>query len=114
MRKLTIFTILLACLMVVAVANAENQIITGTVTDKIEGIDVNGNPMLRIIASWEKELNGVKFNDESVCMAFGADSVAAFNVLKIGQTFTAIANYRKLADGRESYTLKKLLPVPAN
>ena len=110
MKTLKIFAVLVfAILMAVAVGNAEPQKISGEITDKVAGTNSNdGAPNIRFIVKWEKSLDGVTYPDTSVCMAFGAQ-VAEFDKLQIGDTINAIADYRKLSDGRESWTLKKLL-----
>jgi len=111
MKKLS--TILIAVMVIalvgVTMASAENMLITGEVTDKVEALDKNDQPYTRFIVKWETEIDGVKFDDEHVVMAFGAGKIAEFSSIEIGSTLKAIADYRKLNDGRTSYTLKKLL-----
>lgn len=98
----------MACVLVATFAYAENMKLSGTVTDKVDALDKNGKPYLRIILQHESELDGVKFMDSSVCVAFDAN-IAKFADVQIGDEITVIGDYRKLPDGRVSYTLKSLL-----
>lgn len=112
MRKLSIimcvFLVTIALIMTVCVASAENMKITGVVTDKVEKLDKNGKPYTRLIIEFEHTVDGSTFLDTKVFIAF-ENKQAEFAGVEIGQTITVIGDYRKMADGRESYTLKSLL-----
>ena len=111
MKSIRIFAVILALMLVAVYAEAENRRIDGaTITqDPVQSVDKNGNPTLRLIGAWSVEVDGHRFIDEHVLMAFGEEQVAKFAGVQKGDTINFIGDYRKLDDGRTSYTLKALI-----
>lgn len=105
--KILLVAVVAFCL-VTPFASAENMKITGVVTDKVNKLDKNGKPYLRLIIEFETTLDGSTFKDSKPFIAF-ENKMAEFEGVEIGQTITVIGDYRKMKDGRESYTLKTLL-----
>lgn len=103
--------ILIMAVTLTTVASAQPMKITGTVTDKVEKLDKNGNPFYRFIIRHTKKVDGSEYEDTSVFIAF-ADRMPAFEAVEVGQTITVIGDYGiQAATKRESYVLKTLLPT---
>jgi chaperonin GroEL (HSP60 family) len=109
MRKLTIGLTIIALVFAMAItANAEPQKFTGTVEEVVEATDRNGNPYLRVIVSYDAELDGIQFKNSVPVNAFDSAMIEQAKALQKGDSLDAIVNYRKLADGREGRTLLKI------
>lgn len=109
MRKFA--TILLAVMLMAATvvsASAADKLLEAEITDHVVAIDRNGNEYVRMIISETRELNGVSYERGVPVLAFGAD-VPAAKALKVGDKLKAVVSFRALGDGRESYTIIKLL-----
>lgn len=103
MKTLSILVLVLA--LVVSTAWAAEQLIEVTLTnDPVVAIDRNGNEYVRMIATFDRELNGVKYSVDLPVMAFGSTAEGA-KLFKKGDRVKAICQNRKLSDGRESYNV---------
>jgi hypothetical protein len=70
--------------------------------------DKNGQPYTRFIVQQTATLNGHSYSYGVPLMAFGELHEKAQS-LTPGAEIRVIANHRKMADGRESYTIRAFL-----
>lgn len=103
MKKI-ILLVLVAMLSMTGLAIAEDVILDTTINVAVEAMTKNDNPYVRFIITEPRELNGVQYNKQLPVMAFG-DMVEPAKALKVGDNLKCVANFRKLPDGRESYTI---------
>jgi hypothetical protein len=105
MRKLaiTMMVIMTICLAVGA-AMAGDSIINTTVDSATVAMTKNGNEYVRFIITEQRKLDGVAYDRSLPLMAFG-DLVQPAKAYKAGDPIKVVASYRKLPDGRESYTI---------
>lgn len=96
--------IILAVFMVAGVAMAADQILDTKIDSATVAMTKNGNEYVRFIITEQRELDGVTYNRSLPLMAFG-DLVQPAKAYKAGDPIKVVANYRKLPDGRESYTI---------
>lgn len=102
---LSISILAFALIMVTVIAaSAEDKILNTKIDSTTVALTKNGNQYVRFIVSEERELNGIKYNRSLPVMAFGS-LVDAAKAMKAGDTLKAVVSYRKLSDGRESYTI---------
>ena len=111
------FTILLALIMALAACifvgqtYAEDKILNTRVDSATIALDKNGNEYVRFIITESRNLSGVQYLKSLPVMAFGGH-VAMAKSYKAGDDLKAVVNYRKLADGRESYTILDYIEQP--
>lgn len=74
----------------------------------ISKTDRNGNPYTMLIVPVERQLEGVAYTDTKPLMVF-SDKLTEIEGLKEGDAIKAIVSFRTLKDGRESYTLIKIV-----
>jgi len=86
------------------IAQAEDRILKTSVDSATVAVDKNGAEYVRFIITEQRTLNGVEYSKSLPAMAFG-EQVAAAKALSAGSQLHAVVNYRKLPDGRESYTV---------
>lgn len=91
----------------IAVSMAAEEIIEATVSSVTTAIDKNGDPYTRVLASFERELQGTTYSVILPVMGFGEQAEPAAG-LQQGQTLKAIAQNR-VFEGRESYTIIQLI-----
>ena len=91
-------------LIMVSMANAEDKILQTTVDSAVTAIDKNGAEYVRMIVTEPRTLNGVQYQKSLPVMAF-SPNVELAKAYTAGDQLKAVANYRKLPDGRESYTI---------
>ena len=89
-------------------SHAGTQQLDFTVGDMATALDKNGNEYVRFIVPITKEWKGHVFEFGVPAMAFGK-LVPQAKEFSPGDEVSAIVNYRKLSDGRESYTILKFL-----
>ena len=85
-------------------ANAEDKMLQTKIDSATVALDKNGNEYVRLIVTEPRSLNGIDYMKSLPVMAFGA-TVSDAKAYQAGDELKAIANYRKLPDGRESYTV---------
>lgn len=105
MKKLVI---LLAIALMLTAVPAWADIVKGTIESATLTMDKNGNPYVRFIVPIEREEGGVKYSMGIPVLAFGK-LVEEAKTYKAGDAIDVRASYRKLADGRESYTIHKFV-----
>jgi hypothetical protein len=104
MRKLTSIVLLAIFVLLVGVtANAET--LDTTIDSVTTALDKNGNEYVRFIVTVSREEGGIKYDMGIPVLAFG-DLVAQAKTFKAGDKLECAASYRKLPDGRESYTIR--------
>jgi len=110
MTKLVgIFTLAILAIVSLAIyANAEDKILDTTVDSMTVAMTKNDNEYVRIIITEPRTLNGVAYNRSLPVMAFG-DKVEQAKGYSAGDPLKAVASYRKLPDGRESYTILQFI-----
>ena len=99
--------LLIAVSLVMAIASlsyAADKILETTVDSATVALDKNGQEYVRLIVTEPRSLNGIDYMKSLPVMAFGT-TVADAKAYQAGDELKAIANYRKLPDGRESYTV---------
>jgi len=103
MKKLTI--ILLAILVIFAVnAIAADSILETTIDSMVVAMTKNNAEYVRFIITEPRTLDGVNYPKSLPLMAFGP-LVEEAKTYKAGDAIKCVANFRKLDDGRESYTI---------
>ena len=85
-------------------ANAEDKILNTKIDSAVTALDKNGTEYVRLIVTEPREISGVSYQKSLPVMAFGANATPA-KAYQAGDNLKAVVNYRKLADGRESYTV---------
>ena len=75
-----------------------------TVQSATVALDKNGHEYVRLIINEERNMNGISYEKGVPVMAFG-DLVEPAKSYNAGDQLKAIANYRQLPDGRESYSV---------
>jgi hypothetical protein len=105
MKRLSfvLFTLFIAMLITVSAMAADQMLDT-----KIESVTVamtkHDAEYVRFIITEPRTLDGVTYNRSLPVMAFG-ELVAAAKAYKSGDNLKAVVSYRKLDDGRESYSI---------
>ena len=105
MKRLTfaMFALFIALAIAVPAMAADQKLDT-----KIDSVTVamtkNDVEYVRFIIIEPRTLDGVTYNRSLPVMAFG-DLVTAAKAYKAGDQLKAIVSYRKLKDGRESYSI---------
>ena len=99
-----IICFIIASLAIAGMANAEDKMLTTKIDSATVALDKNGQEYVRLIVTEPRSLNGIDYMKSLPVMAFGA-TVADAKAYQAGDQLKAIANYRKLPDGRESYTV---------
>ena len=87
---------------------AGDEILTFKADTMVESLDKNGNVYTRFIIPRKTSFSGIEYTYGVPAMAFGAQHVKAKSI-KQGSNVKAIVSYRKMNDGRESYTIRKFL-----
>jgi len=105
-KALIIYMVLIALVMIglSISANAEDKMLSTKIDSATIATDKNGSEYVRFIVTEPRQLNGVEYDKALPLMAFGAN-VEPAKAYKAGDVVKCIANYRKLPDGRESYTI---------
>ncbi len=103
MKKVLAVLIALS-LIAVAVASAGDQILNTKIDSVTIAVDKNQAEYVRFIVNEPRTLDGVNYIKSLPVMAFGAHVTAA-KAMSAGDDLKAVCNYRKLPDGRESYTI---------
>jgi hypothetical protein len=107
-----IMTILLAiavlAFMVSPVPAADSRIDT-TIDSITIAKTKNQNEYVRFIITEPRTLDGVEYNRSLPVMAFGEDHVTVAKTYNKGDNLKAVVNFRKLDDGRESYTILQFI-----
>ena len=83
---------------------AQDQILNATIDSATVALDKNGVEYVRFIITEPRSLNGISYKKSLPVMAFG-EQVPAAKAISAGDSLKAVANFRKLPDGRESYTV---------
>jgi len=106
MKRLSV--VLIALFMVLAIfaslAMAEDAILNTKIDSVVTAKDKNDNTYIRFIITESRTLDGVAYQKTIPVMAFG-NMVAPAKAYKAGDMLKAVASYRKLPDGRESYSI---------
>jgi hypothetical protein len=105
MKRLSfvLFTLFLA-MIIVASAIAADQMLDTTIDSVTVAMTKNSNEYVRFIITEPRTLDGVTYNRSLPVMAFG-DLATAAKAYKSGDNLKAVVSYRKLDDGRESYSI---------
>ena len=98
----TLLIAVLAIMLCVGVAVAEEIEINTTVDSVITKLDRNGNEYTRCIITEQREKNGISYQKTLAVMFFGEHSATA-KTLKAGDSLHGIADLGSY-QGRESYT----------
>lgn len=84
---------------------AADQILDTKIDSATIALTKNGNQYVRFIITEDRKLDGVAYKRGIPVMAFGEQLVGQAKAMKAGDALKAIVSYRKLGDGRESYTI---------
>jgi len=95
-------------LVIASMARAEDRVLQIKVDSATTALDKNGQEYVRLIVTEPRTLNGIQYQKSLPVMAFGA-TVADAKSFQAGDMLKAVCNYRKLPDGRESYTIISLI-----
>ncbi len=101
---ITLAMLFIASYVLTQIASAEDRILETSIDSATIALDKNGAEYVRFIVTEPRQLNGVSYQKSLPVMAFG-DQVPAAKTMAAGDALKAVANYRKLPDGRESYTV---------
>jgi hypothetical protein len=102
--KKALLVVLALSLIFIAVASAGDLKLSTKIDSTTIAIDKNGAEYVRFIITEPRTLSGVEYEKSLPVMAFGKQ-VPAAKAMLAGDPLNAICNYRKMADGRESYTI---------
>ena len=89
----------------VNIASAEDMKLNAEVTRIEQRIDKNGAPYVMAIVKFERTQDGLTYPRELPLMFFGDKNDDRVKALQVGDVIDAQVNYRKLSDGRESFSL---------
>jgi len=95
---------ILALAGLINIASAEDKVMNIKIDSTTVAMDKNGSEYVRMIVTEPRTLSGVTYQKSLPVMAFGAN-VETAKSYQAGDTLNAVCNYRKLPDGRESYTV---------
>ena len=102
---INVFMIAVMLILVMAsIGRAEDKILTIKIDSATTALDKNGQEYVRLIVTESRTLNGVQYEKSLPVMAF-SPNVELAKAYTAGDQLKAVANYRKLPDGRESYTI---------
>ena len=106
MKRLSIvlFTLLIA-LAIAVPAMAADQTMDTTINSVTVAMTKHNVEYVRFIITEQRTLDGVDYNRSLPVMAFGEELVTAAKAYKAGDQLKAVVSYRKLDDGRESYSI---------
>jgi hypothetical protein len=108
MKKLfAVLTLMAAVIMFTSVAMAAEVTLQGTVDSTVVAKTKADKEYVRLIVNESKELNGMKFNKQSVVMAFDPAIVAKAKSLKAGDPIKAVCSSKEY-NGRTSYQILAL------
>lgn len=106
MKRFIIISIamIMAIAILTVTADAGDKLLDTTIDSVTVALDKNTNEYVRFIITEDRKIGGVAYKRSLPVMAFGnhVDSAKAYQA---GDQLKAIVNHRKLADGRESYTI---------
>lgn len=109
MKNFTAIILAIAMIVTMAyatVALAEDRSLEAQVTRVEQRTDRNGVEYTMAIVKFKNVLNGTEYDKEIPLMFFGSKNDDKAKSLAVGDAINAIVNYRKLPDGRESFSLQ--------
>jgi hypothetical protein len=110
MKKITIILLAIAVLFfMVSVSPAADTTIDTTIDSVTIAKTKNQNEYVRFIITEPRTLDGVEYDRSLPVMAFGETLVATAKTYSKGDSLKAIVSFRKLDDGRESYTVLQFI-----
>lgn len=104
--RIVILVALMALVSYIPVIAAETML-TGSVDSSTTAISKAQKEYVRLIINTDKTLNGVKYQTQSVVMAFEPEIVAKAKSYKKGDAFSAVCSSKEY-NGRTSYQILKL------
>lgn len=109
LKNLGILAVVIAIVsfMWIATPMAAESMLTGTVNNTVTAMSKANKEYVRIILDTDKSLNGVKYQTQSVVMAFEPEIVAKAKNYKKGDAFSAVCSSKEY-NGRTSYQILKL------
>ena len=108
MKKLIVALMIIGLLASVTPAVAKEVALDVKITSMVEKVDKNGQPYIRFIAQFPKELQGVSYEVGMPIMAFGG-AVEQARSYSEGDQLKCIAKFREW-NSRESYTILAYTP----
>lgn len=109
LRNIGILAVILMIVsfMWVSTPMAGEIMLTGTINNTTTAMSKAQKEYVRIILDTDKTLNGVKYQTQSVVMAFEPEIVAKAKSYKKGDAFSAVCSSKEY-NGRTSYQILKL------
>ena len=98
---------LIVSFMWISTPMAAESMLTGSIESSTTAISKAQKEYVRLIINTDKQLNGVKYQTQSVVMAFEPEIVAKAKSYKKGDSFSAVCSSKEY-NGRTSYQILKL------